>query len=204
MRLILASASPRRADLLRAAGFDLEIVPAEVDESLHAGETPGGYVQRLALAKAVRVQELLRTRSPLGDDLPAPAILGADTVVLVDGEILGKPRDAADGRDMLRRLSGRAHDVITGVSLLRGAFALDDFGVTTVHFEPLTEQEIEWYTGSGEGLDKAGGYAIQGLASRFIPRIEGSYSNVVGLPIESVYRLMQELERLSAFLASAG
>jgi len=184
MRLILASASPRRAELLRAAGYAFDVAAADVDESPRAGESPSLYVRRLAAEKSAAVSS--RTR-------PDAVVLGADTTVVVDDEILAKPRDAADASAMLRRLSGRRHDVMTGVSLRRGAFEIGRVESTAVVFAPLTDDEIAWYVGTGEGRDKAGAYAIQGFASRFIPRIEGSYSNVVGLPVACVRELLTEI-----------
>jgi septum formation protein len=186
--LVLASASPRRAELLRAAGIDFDVLIANVDESVHRGETPAQHVARLAEEKALRVLPEARNRP----------VLGADTVVVVDGEILGKPADAADAGRMLRILSGRQHQVMTGVALipepasagLGGSISLSDgIEVTTVEFAPISPAEIAAYVGSGEPMDKAGAYAIQGLASRFVTRIEGSYSNVVGLPVALVYDL---------------
>lgn len=188
VRLVLASASPRRAELLRAAGIDFDVLMANVDESVHPGETPAQHVARLAEEKALRVLPEARNRP----------VLGADTVVVVDGEILGKPADAADAGRMLRILSGRQHQVMTGVALipepasagLDGSITLSDgIEVTTVEFAPISPAEIAAYVGSGEPMDKAGAYAIQGLASRFVTRIEGSYSNVVGLPVALVYDL---------------
>jgi septum formation protein len=120
-------------------------------------------------------------------------VLGADTTVVVDGEILGKPADDADVARMLRRLSGRRHEVLTGVSLRRGAYEMGRVETTAVEFAPLSDEHIAWYVASGEGRDKAGAYAIQGLASRFIPRIDGSYSNVVGLPLACVHELLTEI-----------
>jgi septum formation protein len=182
MRLILASASPRRAELLRAAGYTFAIATAHVDESIRGGESPSAYVRRLAAEKSAKV---------LGSDLTP--ILAADTTVVVDGDILAKPIDDADVARMLRRLSGRRHEVLTGISLRRGAVELGRVVTTSVDFIPLTDDDIAWYVASGEGRDKAGAYAIQGLASRFIPRIEGSYSNVVGLPITAVRELLIEI-----------
>ena len=124
---------------------------------------------------------------------PAAVVLGADTTVVVDGDILGKPADAAESADMLRRLSGREHQVLTGVSLRRGAFEIGRVESTTVHVVPLTPDDVAWYVASGEGRDKAGAYAIQGLAARFIPRIEGSYANVVGLPIACVAEMLAQV-----------
>jgi septum formation protein len=213
MRLILASASPRRAELLRSAGYTFDVVVADVDESIRPGESPSAYVRRLAADKSAAAmsritadlkvcttldirrvaadaeQEVVRAFRPA--DL---VILGADTTVVVDDEILGKPLDEEDGARMLRRLSGRAHHVLTGVSLRQGVYEVGRVETTSVVFRPLTDEEIAWYVASGEGRDKAGGYAIQGLGSRFIPRIEGSYSNVVGLPIACVAELLPEIQ----------
>lgn len=185
MRLILASASPRRAELLTAAGFVFEVRAADVDERVRPGEAPGDYVRRLAIEKAAAAQTGMATDGVL--------TLGADTAVIVDGEILGKPADLADAARMLRRLSGRAHAVLTGVSVRSGEQHLDLVDETRVFMHPLSEADVAWYVASGEGLDKAGAYAIQGLASRFIPRIEGSYSNVVGLPVARVAELIRQL-----------
>ena len=179
MRLLLASASPRRAELLNAAGYEFDVQPANVDESVHAREAPEDYVTRVAEAKASAV-------APRAD---GRVVLAADTAVVVDGTILGKPADQADAARMLRLLSGRRHDVLTAVAL-PGITAVDR---TTVEFAPLTDTQIEWYVASGEPLDKAGAYAIQGLASRFVTRIEGSYSNVVGLPVALVSALLKGL-----------
>jgi septum formation protein len=184
MRLILASASPRRAELLRLAGFDFDVVPADVDEAVRPGEAPVDYVRRLAGAKAAAV----RLRHP-GWNI----VLGADTAVVVDGMILGKPRDDDDARAMLQRLAGRSHEVMTGVSLRNEHTELDAVVTTRVTFSPLSDEDIAAYVASGEGRDKAGAYAIQGLASRFIPSIDGSYSNVVGLPVALVAELLSRL-----------
>jgi len=184
---ILASASPRRAELLRAAGFEFQVVVANVDESVLPGEAPEGYARRVADAKADAVARQRHGRT----------VLAADTVVVVDAHILGKPADAEDARRMLRLLGGRAHDVLTAVSLVPSAGPR--VGVverSVVVFAPLTENEITWYVDTGEPLDKAGAYAIQGLASRFVTRIEGSYSNVVGLPIAPVYQMLRQHVRL--------
>ena len=186
MKLILASASPRRAELLRAAGVEFDILVAIVDESVRPGEAPEAHVRRLAENKARAVMPQAGDRS----------VLAADTVVVVDATILGKPSDSEDARRMLRRLSGRAHEVVTGVALAfrgRGSSPRETasdvetvVAVTTVEFAELSDAEIAWYVASGEPADKAGAYAIQGLASRFVTRIEGSYSNVVGLPVAVV------------------
>ena len=194
--MILASASPRRAELLRAAGFEFDVVVADVDESIRAGESPQMYVRRLAADKSASVVSgVSRTGPPKGGHyVPADAIIiGADTAVVVDGDILGKPRDDIDAAAMLARLSGRRHEVMTGVSLRCGAYEVGRVEVTGVDFVRLTKADVDWYVTSGEGRDKAGAYAIQGLASRFIPRIEGSYSNVVGLPIACVVELLTEI-----------
>jgi septum formation protein len=204
MRLILASASPRRADLLRAAGFEFETSVAEVDESVHPDESPAAYVQRLAGEKSAAVSAHVASGfSRMTDNAAArtaPAdsiiILGADTTVVVDGLILGKPEDDERSAAMLRQLSGRRHEVLTGISLRMGSRELRRVEVTAVYFVNLNEDDVVWYVRSGEGRDKAGAYAIQGLASRFIPRIEGSYTNVVGLPIVAVRELIAQLCQL--------
>src|SRR2546426_1760426 len=188
MRLILASASPRRAELLRAAGFAFDVAVTNVDESIRAGESPQTYVRRLAAEKSAAAPNVVARAA-----LQEIVILGADTAVVVDDDILGKPRDDEDAAAMLRRLSGRRHDVMTGISLRSGAYEVGRVEITSVEFARLTEDDIEWYVRSGEGRDKAGAYAIQGLASRFIPRIEGSYSNVVGLPVACVAELLREI-----------
>jgi septum formation protein len=213
MRLILASASPRRADLLRAAGLEFETSAANVDECVRASESPAEYVQRLASEKSAAVQAAMPStplnapvaRSPrVGETRRSPdrggrtpnsdtIVLGADTTVVVDGLILGKPQDDDASAAMLRQLSGRRHEVLTGISLRAGTRELRRVEVTGVYFAELSEDDIAWYVQSGEGRDKAGGYAIQGLASRFIPRIEGSYANVVGLPVAVVFELIRAL-----------
>jgi septum formation protein len=186
--LILASASPRRAELLRAAGVAFEVHPAHVDEDVHDSESPEQYVVRVAEAKA-RV---------VASRCPDRIVLAADTTVVVDGQILGKPQDEEDARRMLRRLSGRVHDVLSGVCVVGPAEAghyETGLARTSVAFAPLTTMEIDWYVASGEPMDKAGAYAIQGLASRFVTRIEGSYSNVVGLPVALVCEMLRSIGR---------
>ena len=173
--LILASQSPRRSEILRQAGIPFAIRPANVDESIRPAEPPEEYVKRVAHEKAAAVEAG-----------PADIVLGADTIVVIDGEILGKPRDAADAIRMLESLAGREHQVLTGICLRSGEESLCDCAVTRVWFAPLSQREIEQYVATGEPMDKAGAYAIQGLAARFIERIDGSYANVVGLPIELV------------------
>jgi septum formation protein len=180
VRLVLASGSPRRADLLRSAGFEFQIEPVEVDEGPLAGEDPAVMVERLAGEKA----------SLVARRFPDAAVIGADTVVVVDGAILGKPVDDRDAAGMLARLSGRSHDVLTGVAVHANGSRLSAVERTVVRFLPLSAAEIAWYVASGEPRDKAGAYGVQGLASRFVVRIEGSYSNVVGLPVARVYELL--------------
>jgi septum formation protein len=199
MRLVLASASPRRAELLRAAGYTFEILAVDLDERAHDGEAPGAYVARLARDKAGAAMQRFEERAqrscrgPERATLDDLVVLGADTAVIVDGEILGKPRDDREAARMLAALSGRRHEVLTGVSLrsLSGERQLVE--ATGVYMSELTADDITWYVASGEGRDKAGGYAVQGLASRFVTGIEGSYSNVVGLPIATVSALLREL-----------
>lgn len=181
VRLILASASPRRADLLRAAAVKFDVIPADVDESRRPDEWPDAYVARLAEAKAAAVLERA-AGSP---------VLAADTVVVCGTDILGKPSDAADAKRMLELLSGRTHLVLTGVCLIapQASGRHTDVASTAVEFAHLTDEEISWYVASGEPEGKAGAYAIQGLASRFVTAISGSYTNVVGLPVGVVYNL---------------
>lgn len=183
MRLVLASASPRRAELLKAAGIEFDVMPADVDEAMDVEDTPEGYVRRVAQLKAEAVL-------PGAGERP---VLGADTIVIVGHAVLGKPSDTADAGRMLRLLAGREHSVMTGVCLINPAAESRRVQMSTtrtsVEFAGLTDEEISWYVASGEPMDKAGAYAIQGLASRFVTRIEGSYSNVVGLPVALVYDL---------------
>jgi septum formation protein len=192
--LVLASASPRRQELLRNAGIAFTVHPADIDESPRDGESPVDCAQRLAREKALAV---FRSR-------PQDCILGADTIVVVDEKILGKPRDAADAACMLRLLSGRTHEVITGVCLVGPAGELSTENrelrtaaeTTRVTMCELSDGDIGDYIATGEPMDKAGAYAIQGRASRWIPRIEGDYSNVVGLPVALVYRMLRDLREL--------
>ncbi|HKX29575.1 MAG TPA: Maf family protein [Blastocatellia bacterium] len=176
--MILASASPRRAELLRAAGIEFSIRAADIDETPLPGESPHDYVLRLSGAKARAV-----ARS-------GELVLGADTIVVIDDRIAGKPVDADDARAMLRALSGIWHEVLTAVTLLRDDRVLSEIASTRVKFAGLSEAEIEWYVSSGEPMDKAGAYGIQGYASRFVESVEGNYANVVGLPISTVYRML--------------
>lgn len=184
MKLILASASPRRADLLRQAGYVFEVLPVDVDERVRPDEPPDAYVRRLASEKSARAHH---------SSDPDWVTLAADTAVVVDGAILGKPVDDREAEAMLRLLSGRTHEVLTGLSLRHLRREVVHVERTTVEFRPLGTEEIRWHVQSGEWTDKAGGYAIQGLAARFIPGIHGSYSNVVGLPIASVTDLLDAL-----------
>jgi septum formation protein len=179
--LVLASASPRRRELLTAAGLDFEVLRVDIDETPARGETPEDHVRRLAREKAGagRVRR------------PGTVVLAADTIVVLDDRILGKPRDAEDATRMLRALSGRAHEVLTGVAVSGPAGTVVEVARTRVWFQSLSDAEIAGYVGSGEPRDKAGAYAIQGLGSKFVERIDGSYSNVVGLPVALVYRLLK-------------
>lgn len=186
MKLILASSSPRRAEILANAGLPFSVLSSAVDESPNPGETPAALVQRLANAKA----DLVTARAV------GPAIVvGADTVVVLDDKILGKPRSSDEARHMLQQLSGRTHSVLTGVAMVR----LPDgerrqfTESTLVHFRPVTQEEISSYLATEEPHDKAGAYAIQGQAGRYIPRIEGCYFNVVGLPLSRVLTELQSL-----------
>ena len=181
--LILASASPRRQELLREAGIEIEIHPAHIDEDQRPGEAPQDYALRLAREKAQAIARRFPNRS----------VLGADTIVVIEGEVLGKPSDAEDAARMLRRLSGRAHAVTTAVSLVLPDSRTETRSSTTkVFFRSLREDEIQRYVATGEPMDKAGAYAIQGGAAQFADRIEGDYSNVVGLPIPLVLELLRE------------
>lgn len=186
MKVILASASPRRAEILRRAGISFAVISSAIDETAAPGETPQQHVQRLADAKA----ELVAGRAV------GPAILiAADTVVVLDGQILGKPRSTEEARRMLELFSGRTHSVITGVAILRlPEMERRQFVETTlVHFSRLSRDDVSRYLATEEPYDKAGAYAIQGHAGRFIPRIEGCYFNVVGLPLSRVVGALHEL-----------
>jgi nucleoside triphosphate pyrophosphatase len=187
LHLILASASPRRAELLATAGFTFDVQPAEVDETPLPGEEPRTYVLRIARAKATASAERCRKSGT--------AVLAADTVVVADGWLMGKPLDAGEAERMLKRLAGAVHDVHTAVVVQADARQLTDVVTTRVRLLPLTADEIAWYLATGEWEGKAGGYAIQGRAARFIDRIEGSWSNVVGLPVATAYQLLTALRR---------
>jgi septum formation protein len=179
--LILASRSPRRDEILSCAGIAHLVRHADVDESTRPGEDAVAYVKRVARAKAEAI-----------DAGPEDTVLGADTVVVVEDEILGKPGGLAEAREMLRRLSGRRHAVVTGFCLRRAGCFIEDAETTWVYFLPVSEQEIDAYVASGEPMDKAGAYAIQGLASKFVARVEGCYFNVVGLPMARIYQHLRE------------
>jgi septum formation protein len=199
MALVLASASPRRQELLRAAGIAITVQPTNIPETPLDGEPPTEFAGRLAHEKAWAIFK----------QRPNDFVLGADTIVVIDGHILGKPASAADAARMLRLLSGRSHEVTTGVCLMGPRPAAPETGgaanakpesvlgdtrseTTLVTMSPFSEEEIQSYVATGEPMDKAGAYAIQGMASRWILRIEGDYSNVVGLPVALVYRMLRE------------
>jgi len=181
--LILASQSPRRRELLATAGIPFTVRIREVEEIRAPDELPDAYVRRLARAKAEAAWE---DRDEI--------VLGADTIVVLGQKVLEKPRDAADARGMLRLLAGREHTVITGICLRYPEGAQVDSTATRVRFAPLTDFEIDAYVASGEPMDKAGAYAIQGLASKFVESVEGCYFNVIGLPLSQVYRYLKSLE----------
>jgi septum formation protein len=182
VRLVLASGSPRRKELLGSAGFTFEVMAADIDESERVGEDAASYVKRLAEEKA----RVVAAR------VPDAVVLGADTTVVIDGEILQKPVDAVDAERMLRKLSGRTHQVHTGVAVVRGGVCLSHVDTTDVVFRVIAEDELKHYVASGHAMDKAGAYGIQGYAARWIPRIDGDYFNVVGLPLSAVVGMLGE------------
>lgn len=183
MRLILASSSPRRAEILTGLGIPFEVFATDVDETIAPSEAGPAAARRLAAEKA---RAAVRRH-------PEDWVLAADTLVLLGDAILGKPVDDSDAAAMLRRLSGRQHRVVTSVCLARGAATRREaVEESRVRIAPLDEDEIAWYVGTGEPLDKAGAYAVQGLGARFIESIEGSFTNVMGLPARTVYRLLRE------------
>lgn len=184
MNLILASASPRRSELLRNAGIEFAVEPAHVPEQALPDELPLPYARRLARDKA---RAIFVTH-------PDSVVLGADTIVVADERLLEKPMDSQDAARMLRLLSRRSHQVITGVCLIAHGFEQTEAEITKVRFSPLSESEIASYVETGEPMDKAGAYAIQGVASRWVERIDGCYFNVVGLPVPRVYRMMRALK----------
>jgi septum formation protein len=183
LKLVLASRSPRRAKLLAAAGFEFTVRAADIDETPRKGEAPRDYVLRVAEDKA-------RAAQSDGDEI----VLAADTTVVLGSEIMGKPTDAVDAARMLRALAGERHEVITAICIKRGDRLTSDIASTAVWFAPLSDSEIADYVASGEPMDKAGAYGIQGLASKFIERIDGSYTNVVGLPVALTYGILRAIE----------
>jgi septum formation protein len=191
-KIVLASQSPRRAEILAAVGWEFEAIAANIDETRFAAEDAVSYVERLARSKAETIAKAF----------PDRLVIGADTVVVIDGEILGQPRDDDDARRMLRLLSGKWHDVLTGVALLRGgepAQDLADHATTRVLFAQMSTAEIDWYVSTGEPKGKAGAYGIQGSAALFIKEIQGEYFNVVGLPVRLVFELSRRIARSSEF-----
>ena len=181
--LVLASSSPRRRELLASLGLTFSVRHTDVDETLLPSESAFDAAERLARAKAAAVRQAA----------PDALVVGADTLVVLEGATLGKPRDRADVRRMLLALAGRTHDVVTGVACARGGRVVSGRETTRVVFAPMTPAEIEAYAASGEPDDKAGAYALQGIGALFVERVEGSPSNVVGLPVRLLYRLASEL-----------
>ena len=190
-RILLASASPRRSELLRQVGIAHEVRPVDVDESVHPGEAPSAYVLRLAEAKAAALWQRLEP----GERRP---VLAADTTVALEGEIFGKPGSLAEARAMLGRLSGRTHEVHTAVALLHAGGSGARVSSSSVSLRELSSAEIDWYWGTGEPADKAGGYAVQGRAAAFICHIAGSYSGIMGLPLYETWELLAPVLGLTA------
>jgi septum formation protein len=188
--LVLASASPRRRELLEQLGLTLQVTPADIDETPLPGERPTEYVRRVASAKCDAVAS---TRTP---DLP---VVGADTIVIVDDQILGQPRDEEDARRMLLLLAGRRHDVTTAYRVSFGGRTLDRAVTTTVSFRSLQPAEVDAYLACGEWKGKAGGYAVQGRAGAFVTELRGSHTNVIGLPLSEVLADLQALQALPAY-----
>lgn len=186
--IYLASASPRRRELLRQLGIEFEAMPSHILEARQPGESPADYVIRVARDKARFVAGQIRERN-----LPAHPVLGADTEVVLDGEILGKPGDRAHGMEMLRRLAGRAHEVLSAICVIHREKTHTALSTSRVTFGPLTETEIAQYWETGEPVDKAGAYAIQGRAAAFITRLEGSYSGVMGLPLHELAGILKKI-----------
>jgi septum formation protein len=184
-RVILASASPRRRELLTLVGIEHEVRPADVDESQLAGETPVAHAERLARAKAHTVAE----------HEPGAVVIAADTIVVVDGDVLGKPRDGRDAHAMLRRLSGRTHTVLTAIAVARESRTESAVESVDVTFRPLSDEEIDAYIATGEPMDKAGAYGIQGYGATIVERVDGDYFSVMGLGLR---RLVELLERVGA------
>lgn len=191
LRILLASASPRRSELLRQLGIAHEVRPVDVDEAVRDAEAPSAYVLRLAEAKAAALWRQLAPQ-------PRPPVLAADTTVALEGEIFGKPGSLAEARAMLGRLSGRTHEVHTAVAVLHADGAAARVSSSTVTFRALTPAEIDWYWRTGEPADKAGGYAVQGRAAAFISHIAGSYSGIMGLPLYETWELLAPVLGLTA------
>lgn len=186
--IYLASASPRRQELLRQMGIEFNVMPSNILEVRAAGETPAQYVTRVAGDKARWVARLVKERG-----LPPHPVLGADTEVVLDGEILGKPENAAHGMDILRRLSGRTHEILSAVCVWHREREYSALNASRVTFRPLTPMEIEQYWRTGEPVGKAGAYAIQGRAAAFIAKLEGSYSGVMGLPLHELDGILRTI-----------
>ena len=183
-RLVLASASPRRAELLTTLGLRFVVQAADVDESVHPGEAPAAYVERVARAKAAAIAAAE----------PDVLVVAADTTVVLDGQILGKPTDDEHAQLVLRSLAARTHDVLTAVVATTGGAAAARVVSTAVTFAPITDAELDWYVATGEPFDKAGGYGIQGAGGLFVTRIDGSYHNVVGLPLDALAAVVTDLD----------
>jgi septum formation protein len=181
-KLVLASGSPRRAEILNSVGWEFEKDVPDIDESERPGESPEDYVMRLAASKS----EVIAERHP------NEIVLGADTTVVIDGQIVGKPIDAADARRMIKMLSGNWHEVLTGIAISRKGSSLIDLQRTRVKFAQMKDDEIAFLVENGDPLDKAGAYAVQAQAALFIEKIEGDYWNVVGLPVSLVYRIVMQ------------
>ena len=196
LRLCLASQSPRRAELLRQAGYVFEVCQPKVDETIQTDESPAEMVRRLSLLKARTARDLSRDTTGV-----SWVFLGADTTVVLDREVMEKPEDQAHARQMLSRLSGRTHQVVTAVSVISESFEASSVVVSAVTFRPLADRMIQDYCASGEPLDKAGAYAIQGRAGLFVERLEGSYSGVVGLPLCETAELLDRAGIVPAWRA---
>ncbi|MGA8937857.1 MAG: Maf family protein [Acidobacteriaceae bacterium] len=186
MTLILASSSPRRRDLLTQAGIRFDVLPANIDETRQPNESPTAYVQRLALEKAQAIQKLH----------PKSSVLGADTTVVAHQKILNKPTNLADAERMLRCLANTVHQVHTGIALVTPTAHLSHVETTSVYFSPIPEDELAHYLSTGDSLDKAGAYGIQGYAARWVTRIEGDFFNVMGLPIAATIHLLRKADSL--------
>ena len=185
-KIILASASPRRRELMEMLGYDFEVIVSEVDETMKEGLNPTAQVKDLAYRKAKAVY----------DQHPDAIVIGADTIVLVDDKILGKPHDEKEAEEMMKMLRGREHQVITGVAILSDKKQHHLSSESNVYFDSITNEEIANYIKTPEAYDKAGAYAIQGWAGKFISRIEGSYYNIMGLPIDKIYAKLKRMEKL--------